>query len=117
MDDGIQFGEVEETAPEHKLRPDQNKHYAVVRYDRPGQEDLPIYIDVDALRDMEAHALSNTSVELGGVLLGGQYLDDEGEPFVVITDALRIISVAYAHGFVRTHIACNGGVGIGIHRV
>ena len=38
---------------------------------------------------MEDHALSNTAVELGGVLLGGCYEDEQGRPFVVITDSLR----------------------------
>jgi proteasome lid subunit RPN8/RPN11 len=38
---------------------------------------------------MEAHALSDTGVELGGVLLGGQYEDEQNRPFVVIADALR----------------------------
>jgi proteasome lid subunit RPN8/RPN11 len=31
----------------------------------------------------------DTSVELGGVLLGGHYEDERGRPFVVVTDSLR----------------------------
>src|SRR5262245_19744339 len=38
---------------------------------------------------MEEHALSDTAVELGGVLLGGHYEDEAGRPFVVVTDSLR----------------------------
>jgi proteasome lid subunit RPN8/RPN11 len=38
---------------------------------------------------MEEHALTDTNVELGGVMLGGQYEDENGRPFVVITDSLR----------------------------
>jgi proteasome lid subunit RPN8/RPN11 len=41
------------------------------------------------MRDIEAHASTDTSVELGGVLLGGQYQDADGRPFVVVTDSLR----------------------------
>jgi proteasome lid subunit RPN8/RPN11 len=89
MDSDIQFGDLEEQAPEPKLRPDQNKHYAVVAYDSPQETELPVFVDVDVVRDMEAHALSDTSVELGGVLLGGQYHDHDGNPFVLITDSLR----------------------------
>jgi len=89
MDSDIQFGDLEEQAPQAKLRPDQNKHFAVVPYDSPQNPELPVYVDVDVIRDMEAHALSDTSVELGGVLLGGQYEDDEGRPFVLISDSLR----------------------------
>ena len=33
--------------------------------------------------------VSNTEVELGGVLLGGQYHDPQGRPFVLVTDSLR----------------------------
>ena len=89
MDDEIQFGEVEHASPQASLRPDQNKHYAVVDYGTPEDRDLPIFVDLDVLADMEDHALSDTSVELGGVLLGGCYTDDAGRPFIVVTDSLR----------------------------
>jgi proteasome lid subunit RPN8/RPN11 len=89
VDDGIHFGEVEQASPQVTLRPDRNKHYAVVEYESPKDADLPIFIDLDVLLDMEEHALSDASVELGGVLLGGHYEDDQGRPFVVITDSLR----------------------------
>ena len=81
----IQFGDVEEATPGVHLRPDKNKHYACVAYGQPSAQDLPIFVDIDVQRDMEKHALSDTSVELGGVLLGGQYEDQDGHPFVVIT--------------------------------
>ena len=89
MDNDIQFGEVEHSSPDVELRPDQNRHYAVVPYDDPESVDLPIYVDIDVLRDMEEHAQTDTSVELGGVMLGGQYEDEDGNPFVVVTDSLR----------------------------
>src|SRR5262245_25919176 len=38
---------------------------------------------------MEDHAQSDTTVELGGVLLGGVHEDEDGKPFVVVTDSLR----------------------------
>jgi len=89
MDDDIQFGRLEESEPRRQLRPDQNRHYALVACGSPSPTDLPIYLDCDVARDIEAHALSNTKVELGGVLLGGQCHDQDGQPFVVITDILR----------------------------
>ncbi|HAY80805.1 MAG TPA: hypothetical protein DCY79_13440 [Planctomycetaceae bacterium] len=85
----IQFGDMEEATPEVHLRPEKNKHYACVAYGQPNSHDLPIYVDIDVQRDMEEHALADTSVELGGVLLGGQYEDEAGQPFVVVTDSLR----------------------------
>lgn len=89
MNDEIEFGEVEQAAPKRALRPDENRHYAVVPYGDPRTDELPIFVDVDVLADMEQHALSDTSVELGGVLLGGRYIDADGRPFVVITECLR----------------------------
>lgn len=88
-DDGISFGDVEEAAPEGALRPDKNRHFAVAAYGSPEEQDLPIFVDLDVLLDMEDHAQSDTTVELGGVLLGGHYEDEEGQPFVVVTDSLR----------------------------
>jgi proteasome lid subunit RPN8/RPN11 len=89
VNDEIQFGEVEQAAPERALRPDENRHYAVAAYGEPAQGDLPVFIDLDVLADMEEHAQSDMSVELGGVLLGGCYEDERGHPFVVVTDSLR----------------------------
>jgi proteasome lid subunit RPN8/RPN11 len=50
---------------------------------------LPVFVDLDAMQDMEDHALSDTGVELGGVMLGGQHRDEAGQPFVLVTDSLR----------------------------
>ncbi|WP_254506694.1 hypothetical protein [Anatilimnocola floriformis] len=88
MDD-IQFGDVEEVQPEKNLRPDRNRHFAVVSYGNPNERELPIFVDLDVLLDMEQHAASDKTVELGGVMLGGHYHDSDGKPFVVVTDSLR----------------------------
>jgi proteasome lid subunit RPN8/RPN11 len=88
-DQDIQFGEVEEVSPERRRRPDRDRHFAVVDYGTPSHGDLPIFIDMDVLADMETHARTDTSVELGGVMLGGQYLDEDGHPFVLVSDSLR----------------------------
>ncbi|MCL4202181.1 MAG: Mov34/MPN/PAD-1 family protein [Pirellulaceae bacterium] len=88
-DQEIQFGEVEETKRLPRLRPDRNKQLTVVACGSPAPQDLPIFVDLDAMRDMENHARSDTRVELGGVLLGGQYEDESGQPYVVIQDTLR----------------------------
>jgi proteasome lid subunit RPN8/RPN11 len=89
VNDDIQFGEVETARPQKQLRPDQNKHFAVVAYGTPREGELPIFLDLDVMADMELHAESDTSVELGGVLLGAHCEDDDGKPFVLITDSLR----------------------------
>jgi proteasome lid subunit RPN8/RPN11 len=85
----ISFGDLEEAQPREELRPDENRHFCVASVHNVQAKDLPIYVDIDVMRDMEVHALSDTRVELGGVMLGGQYVDREGNPFVVVTDSLR----------------------------
>jgi proteasome lid subunit RPN8/RPN11 len=85
----IEFGDVEETRPDKALRPDEDGRYAVALYGQPLENDLTVYVDLDVLRDMEEHALSDTTVELGGVMLGGQRSDADGRPFVVVEESLR----------------------------
>lgn len=89
MDDSISFGEVEQTEPDPHRRPDQDGHLAVVSVGKVQADDLPVYVDIDTALDIESHVQENTEIELGGVLLGGQYLDDQGRPFVLIRDSLR----------------------------
>lgn len=89
MDGEIEFGDLRHVPPRTARRPDADLHYAVAPYGQPGDGELPIFIDLDVMREIEDHAASDTSVELGGVLLGGQFEDADGRPFVVITDCLR----------------------------
>lgn len=85
----IQFGEVEEAQRQRRLRPDRNKQLVVAACGHPRADDLPIFVDLDTLHEMENHALSDTRVELGGVMLGGQFEDETGRPYVVVQDCLR----------------------------
>jgi proteasome lid subunit RPN8/RPN11/nitrogen fixation-related uncharacterized protein len=85
----IEFGDVQHAAPRNARRPDEDLHFAVAPYGEPAPGELPVFVDLDVMREIEDHASSDTSVELGGVLLGGQYEDSAGAPFVVITDCLR----------------------------
>ncbi|MDB2686985.1 Mov34/MPN/PAD-1 family protein, partial [Mariniblastus sp.] len=85
----IEFGQVNHSEPEQELRPDRNAQFATCIVGDIGPNDLPIFVDLDVMRDMEAHSLTDTRVELGGVMLGRQRLDAEGNPFVVIQESLR----------------------------
>jgi len=89
MEDEIQLGEVAEAQPQTSIRPDRDAHFSTKVVGQTDPDDLAIFVDLDVQRDMEAHALSNTRVELGGVLLGRQFIDHAGKPFVVISDCLR----------------------------
>ena len=89
MSADIEFGELNSQPPESSLRPDENHFFAVVPTSEPHADDLRIYIDIDVMREMETHALTNTNVELGGVLMGRQLIDREGRPFVVVEDSIR----------------------------
>lgn len=89
MNSEIQFGELQHTQPKSALRPDQDAHFLVATVGMIGEHELPIYVDLDVMRDMEAHARTNTNVELGGVMLGKQAIDADGRPFVWISDCQR----------------------------
>jgi proteasome lid subunit RPN8/RPN11/cell division protein FtsB len=89
MSDEIQFGELEESVPECRLPPNENKQFVVAAIGDPANRDLPIFVDMDVMLDMERHSLTDTSVELGGVMLGGQFEDKDGQAFVLVSDSLR----------------------------
>ena len=89
MSSEINFGDLSESVPQQALRPDQDGHFVVAEIGKILEDELLIFVDLDVMRDMEAHAHSNTRVELGGVMLGQQNLDENGRPFVLITDSLR----------------------------
>ncbi len=53
-------------------------------------DDLPIFLDRKTADAIERHALRDTSVELGGIMLGQECVDDQtGEPFVWVTESLE----------------------------
>jgi len=85
----IQFGDIEHSSPATALRPDQDAHFAIRVIGNPRDDDMPIFVDLDVMRDMEAHAIGNTNVELGGVMLGRQFTDSGGQPYVVVSESLR----------------------------
>lgn len=88
--DEIVFGEVKVREPERRTRPDRDRRFACVAYEVPGPIDLPIFLDRQAADAIERHALRDTSVELGGILLGKECIDDEtGTPFVWVTKSLE----------------------------
>lgn len=87
--DNIQFGDVQESQPEPELRPNENAQFVTRVVGDVREHELPIFVDLDVMRDMEAHAVSDTKVELGGVMLGKQLLDRDGKPFVLVTESLR----------------------------
>ncbi|MEM7453984.1 MAG: Mov34/MPN/PAD-1 family protein [Planctomycetota bacterium] len=97
MSSEIQFGELQQAQPDKDVRPDRDAHYCVLPVgdakmpgsDGYSEDNLMIFVDLDAMRDMEAHAQSDMSVELGGIMLGRQSVDRDGRPFVVVTDSLR----------------------------
>jgi proteasome lid subunit RPN8/RPN11 len=104
MSDEIEFGEVEQLEHARRLRPDRNAQLAIVACGRPDAADLPIFVELDAMRDVEQHALSDVHAELGGVLLGGQSEDQEGRPFVIVEDSLRAAHYENTRGsFKFTH--------------
>ena len=71
-------------------RRDRDRGCACVAYEVPAPGDLPVFLDRKPADAIERHALRDTSVELGGILLGRECVDDEtGEPFVWVTESLE----------------------------
>lgn len=88
--DDIVFDDVRYREPARLRRPDRDRRFACVACEIPGPLDLPIFLDHRTADAVERHALSDTTVELGGVLVGKECVDSEtGEPFVWITRSLE----------------------------
>lgn len=99
------FEEIKYREPVRLLRPDRDLRYACLTYQAPSPADLPIFLDHKTADAMERHALSDTSVELGGILLGKECVDEAtGDPFVWITQALEAKHYANTQAsFTYTH--------------
>lgn len=88
--DDIVFEDMEYRKPKKARRPDRDRRFACVAYEVPQADDLPIFLDRKTADVIERHALRNTSVELGGIILGLECVDDQtGEPFVWVTESLE----------------------------
>jgi proteasome lid subunit RPN8/RPN11 len=88
--DEIVFGDVQYREPQRLRRPDRDRRWACLAYEVPAPGDLPVFLDRQTADAIERHALRDTSVELGGILLGKECVDDQtGEPFVWVTRALE----------------------------
>ena len=88
--DDIVFGEVSYREPVRMRRPDRDRRWACVAYEVAGLGDLPVFLDRKPADAIERHALRDVSVELGGILLGRECVDDQtGQPFVWITQSLE----------------------------
>ncbi len=89
-DADIQFDDVAYREPLKARRPDLDPRLACIAYRLPGHDDMPIFLERKPADAIERHALRDTSVELGGILLGKECLDEvTGAPFVWITEALE----------------------------
>lgn len=88
--EGIVFDEVRHREPQKARRPDSDPRFASLAYGVPAPGDLPVFIDRIPADAIERHALRDTSVELGGILLGKECVDEAtGQPFVWISNSLE----------------------------
>src|SRR4051812_31685537 len=99
------FDEIRYREPVRLLRPDRDRRHACLSYHVPGPEDLPVFVDHKTADAMERHALSDTSVELGGILLGKECVDESsGAPFVWVSQSLEAKHYANTQAsFTYTH--------------
>jgi len=89
LESEIQFSAVKQQPLKAGIRPDRDAQFAVAEFSDVGAGELPIFVDLDVMRDMVAHGYSNKKIELGGVMLGEALIDAQGQPFVLICDCLR----------------------------
>jgi proteasome lid subunit RPN8/RPN11 len=88
--DDIVFEDIQYREPKKLRRPDRDRRWACLAYEVPKADDLPIFLDRRTADAIERHALRDTSVELGGIILGLECVDDQtGEPFVWVTQSLE----------------------------
>ena len=86
----IVFDDIRFREPQKLRRPDRDRRWICGADEVPVPRDLPIFIDLKTTDAIERHALRDTSVELGGILLGKECIDDmTGEPFVWVTQSLE----------------------------
>jgi proteasome lid subunit RPN8/RPN11 len=86
----IVFDDVKYREPRRLRRPDRDPTRACIAYGLPQPGELAIFLDHGPADAIERHALSDTSVELGGILLGWECVDDQTkEPFVWVTQMLE----------------------------
>lgn len=96
--DDLQFGDVHlrEAVAQPPPSPDCDGHLATVVVARQPtspqhSRSLPteVFVDLDTFLDMHQHAAGDTSVELGGILLGRRGQKVDGTPLVIVSDSLR----------------------------
>jgi proteasome lid subunit RPN8/RPN11 len=67
---------------------------------------VPVFLSYNGLQRLCEHVWSAAEVELGGVLVGDQCHDEQGNPFVVMTDSLAAQDYKNSAGsFTFTHNA------------
>lgn len=103
--DDMVFGEIRFREPAKMRRPDRDPRIACIACQTPGPGDMPIFLDRVPADAIERHALSDTTVELGGVLLGKECVDpSDGTTFVWVTQALEAKHYANTQAsFTYTH--------------
>jgi len=88
----IELGSPEGKQSDEKRRPDRDRRLAAILCGQSEVEGTPVFIHDRALRGIQEHARSDTSVETGGALLGGLHRDG-GRQFVEVTDFVPATSV------------------------
>lgn len=115
MAEDLVFGEVNtKQSSQVQISPIANGHLAVQQVppttkdsnEARAESTIPtsVFVDLDTMLDMQEHAAEDTSVELGGILLGYRGTHEDGAPYVVINDSLRARHYKATRGsFTFTH--------------
>ena len=87
LDFGIQLGQVRYRQADRREDPHSRSDLVVMTYGGQDEGAMPVYIRRDVYEQIERHAGSDTSRELGGVLLGGLFEGPHGS-FLEISDCI-----------------------------
>lgn len=89
----IEVGQAVRRRIPRRPSPLADRNMAVAVYDSPGDEPIAVFVSEQVMRAIERHSASDKEHEIGGVLIGGFYRNDE-RSFVEVTDIIEAENAA-----------------------
>ncbi len=84
----IELGQASRRHIENKKSPLRDGGFTAAPYDQPDTGPLAVFISDSSMRAIERHVSSAKDREVGGILLGGFYRDDQGS-FLEVTEIIE----------------------------
>ncbi len=101
----LQATEMQTLKPEERILPTKDPALKIKAVNKANDDDLPIFIHEKVLKEIIAYSRTDKDRELGGVLVGGFYVDS-GQEFIEIESYLEASKgVGQTASFTFTHDA------------